>query len=116
MIRVLEDPSALDVAAEAVALVSRAQELTQRTGTDDPESIAKAWFKFTPHEPWVYRKELNEFAQPGTEWHFPDWEIEIWDRKVDLRAEWRALVSSGEAEEWVRGVGEGGSAGVGGIV
>ena len=106
IVRVLTDPSALDVAAEAVAIVERARALAKEEGTDDPLQLAKAWSRFGPHEPFEYRAELHAFAKPGTEWRAPDWEVEFWDRKDALRAEWKEVVKSGQADEWVKGVGE----------
>ncbi|KAI0064339.1 FAD/NAD(P)-binding domain-containing protein [Artomyces pyxidatus] len=108
LVRVLADPAALDVAAEAVGVVARAQALVREDGTDDPLRIAKAWFRFAQHEPFEYRAELNAFARPGETWSAPEWEVELWDRKVALRSEWKEAERSGEAAALVKGVGENG--------
>ncbi|THH11403.1 hypothetical protein EW146_g8056 [Bondarzewia mesenterica] len=106
--RVLADPSALDVPAEAVSVIERFQQLASEEGTDDPLRIAKAWLRFAPDEPFKYRAELNAFAKPGTEWRAPEWEIEFWDKRDTLRKEWKQAVKDGEGEELVKGVGKGG--------
>ncbi|KAI0311102.1 FAD/NAD-P-binding domain-containing protein [Amylostereum chailletii] len=108
MLRVLADPSSLDVAAESVALVSRAQKLVEQEGTDDPLQIAKAWFFLGLFEPFDYRAELNSFAFPETPWKAPEWEVDMWAQKVVLRAAWRDVEKTGEAQEWLKDVGTGG--------
>ena len=99
------NPGVLDIAAESAAIIKRAQSLVQEVGSN-PLDVAKAWVFFKPHEPFEYRAELNAFA--GIEWQPMDGEIECWDRKHELRTEWKAIVGDGESEKWLKGVGVGG--------
>ncbi|THH17556.1 hypothetical protein EW146_g3274 [Bondarzewia mesenterica] len=88
IVRVLEDPSALDVEAEKGG----------HRGTQ--------WLNFAPHEPFEYRAELNEFA--GRKWEPFEGEVESWDRKFELRDAWNDVTRRGEGETWIKGVGENG--------
>ncbi|KAI0052102.1 FAD/NAD(P)-binding domain-containing protein [Auriscalpium vulgare] len=108
IVRVLADPTALDTTAEAVDIVARAQALVEEEGTADALRLAQVWFRFAQFEPFEYRAELNTFANGGEAWAAPKWELEVWDRKIDLRTEWNALVKAGQADVWVKDVGNGG--------
>lgn len=108
-LRAFADPAALDPASAAVELVARYEELRARVG-DDALAIARLWHKMEG-EQFAYRDELHRFAggeYAGPEWRVPDWVLEIWEHKVELRAEWKELVRIGEAEKWVEGVGRSG--------
>ncbi|KAI0261644.1 hypothetical protein BC834DRAFT_925444 [Gloeopeniophorella convolvens] len=92
--------------APAVDVVARTQLIMQEEETDDPLLIAKAWFRFATLEPFEYRAKLHAFA--GKPYSTPDWEVEFWEKKVLLRVEWKSIEESGQAEEWLRGVGANG--------
>ena len=69
-------------------------------------AIASAWHRFDGHEQFAYRDALHALAGEERRRVAP-WEIEMYDAKGVLRAEWRALERSGEAAAWVKGVGTG---------
>ena len=54
---------------------------------------------------------MYEFAEgnAGPKVIVQDWEKEMYGKKDMLREVWRGLERTGEAHEWVKGVGEGGS-------
>ena len=109
IIKVFENPSSLDVTQEAVDLVTRYEKLRALHG-DDPLKIARHWHKFDGEEQWEYRDELYKLAETND---FPrvvvaDWEREMYSEKNRLREIWQELEASGEADDWVEGVGEGG--------
>jgi len=103
IVRVLEDPEFLDCLSCAADVVERARTLIGPEGTEDPLCFAKAWIRFGTLEPFKYRAELNAFA--GNDWTAPDWEIELWTKKLILRREWNEIERRGESEEWLKGVG-----------
>ncbi|TFK26622.1 FAD/NAD(P)-binding domain-containing protein [Coprinopsis marcescibilis] len=111
-------PSHLDLTQEAVEVMNRYQELR---GTlwgasgdiDEVQGISKAWHRFEAQQQYDYRDHLSMFIEsadpfPDQPIRVPSWEREMYDKKNILRATWVALEKSGEAEDWVRGVGEGG--------
>ncbi|TFY51659.1 hypothetical protein EVJ58_g10450 [Rhodofomes roseus] len=101
------DPSILNTETEAAGIVERYEHLRARLGAEASEShIAAAWHVFAPQMQFDYRDELHELI--GCEERVPKWVREVYDKRDVLRAEWRELERIGEAEEWVRGVGEGG--------
>lgn len=107
-------PEALDRTQEAVDIITRHEILRGELG-NDPLLIAKSWHRFTGHEQFEYRDHLYDFAGPGTSEKggplpakVADWEKEMYDQKELLRKVWVDLVKSGEADEWVKGVGENG--------
>lgn len=97
---------------EAVEIMNRYQELRGRlwgsTAADQDEvrAISKVWHKFGDTEQYDYRDHLC--AMIGDPTRAPDWHREMYMQKGLLRRTWVALERSGEADEWVRGVGEGG--------
>ncbi|KAI0091746.1 hypothetical protein BDY19DRAFT_932010 [Irpex rosettiformis] len=110
VVKVLEDPTILDPAGEAVDIISRYEELRAKVGDSD-ELIARVWHKLDEQEQFNYEDELLDFiGEPFSEWNekVPKWLREIYPRKVALRAEWRDIVSRGEGKAWVKGVGEAG--------
>ena len=108
ILRVFFDPAILDPTLEAIDIITRYDNLSREFGNDQL-SVAHAWHRYRGNEQFDYRNALHSFAgYDGKKWKVRDWEIEYYDRKAVLRREWRALEASGEAEDWVRGVGEGG--------
>ncbi|GLB42154.1 putative FMO family protein [Lyophyllum shimeji] len=125
-----EDRERLDSTREAVEVVTRYEALRERVGSDDPTAIAKAWHRFEPLEQFDYRDALYDFVSSprdgdleavwesrsvegssngiGRGARVPEWEKEAYLAKDVLRKAWVRLEERGEAEEWVRGVGEGG--------
>ncbi|KAL6300408.1 hypothetical protein BKA93DRAFT_819467 [Sparassis latifolia] len=108
VIKAFAQPESLDPLQEAVAIVARYETLRARVG-DSEAAIAEAWHRFQDQEQFEYRDELHawiggEYA--GPEWKVPTWTRELYGRKDVLRSEWKELERLGEAEEWVRGVGE----------
>jgi hypothetical protein len=106
MVKVLSDPESLDTTKEAKDVITRYKALRIQYN-DDPLAIAKAWHKSLQHEQFEYRDELYAFAGIH-DVKVEDWEMEMYDEKVGLRIIWNELEASGQAEEWVKGVGEGG--------
>lgn len=123
IVRVIVDgPSAISIPDEKALLVSRLKRVAQLANEPDPaaasdsedqelpdpfsESISHLWFRFGQHETFDYRKELRVFAEPSSTWEPYSWELELWDRRDSIRAEWKELVKQGEADKWVEGVGE----------
>lgn len=109
VLKAFAEPASLDPAAEAVDIVSRYQMLREIVG-DDERAIARLWHHLED-EQFEYRDDLHQFAggaYAGPEWKVPEWVVEIWEQKITLRNEWKDLVKAGEAEDWVRGVGEAG--------
>ena len=110
IVKVFEDHALLDIAQEAVDIVAQHEELVSRVGDDDALSIAKNWHEFREHEQFDYRDELYDFAEDGADTRVivQDWEKEMYDKKDLLKRLWRELERTGKADEWVKGVGEGG--------
>lgn len=126
IVRVIaEGASAISIPDESALLTARLKRIAESEPNEvdedgeeipDPfsESMSRLWFRFGQHEPFAYRKELHEFADPSKgPWEPHAWEIELWDRRDAIRAEWKELVKEGKAEAWVKGVGEkGGEEGI----
>ncbi|KAF8870651.1 hypothetical protein BD779DRAFT_1680921 [Infundibulicybe gibba] len=89
-LHVLADPETLDTTQEAVEVITRV---------------------FVDEEQFDYRDWLYEFAAKGDRSpvaHVHEWERRAFRNNQALRDFWVDLERKGEAEEWVRGVGEGG--------
>jgi Flavin-binding monooxygenase-like len=107
IVKVISSPSSLNTNLESLAIITRYESLRTKY-SDDTLAIAKAWHKARGHEQFEYRDQLCVFAGIDGEVRVEEWEKEMYDEKVGLRIVWRELEESGEAEEWVRDVGEGG--------
>ena len=88
--------------------MSRYDDLRRECDGNDVK-IAAAFHRFIGHEQFQYRNQLHGFAGEGDERRVADWVIEMYDKKDILRRVWRGLERSGEAEDWVKHVGEGGT-------
>ncbi|KAJ2914820.1 hypothetical protein MD484_g5611, partial [Candolleomyces efflorescens] len=111
-------PQTLDLTVESVEIMNRYQELRgQLWGSsqvpsdleqdeNEAREIYKAWHRFEPMEQYDYRDHLSRMINLPD--RVPDWHREMYEQKGLLRKTWVALEKSGEADEWVRGVGEGG--------
>lgn len=124
IVRVIADgPPAISIPDEKTLIVSRLIRVAQSASESATESqslaasqedlpdpfsepISRLWFRFGQHESFTYRRELHKFAQSSSTWEPHPWEIELWDRRDSIRSEWKELVKKGEADEWVKGVGE----------
>ncbi|CAE7218239.1 unnamed protein product [Rhizoctonia solani] len=71
-----------------------------------PERVAKHWHILDGDAQFAYREELWHLA--GENRSCPEWSSEIFEAKFILRDEWKDLIKTGEADSWVKGVGEGG--------
>ncbi|KAG2008749.1 flavin-containing monooxygenase/FMO family protein [Coprinopsis cinerea AmutBmut pab1-1] len=126
-------PENIDLTKEAVEVMNRYYELLP-TGTmnQDPDEalkvVMKNWHKFEPQDQYDYRDNLASFvdfisspAPPSATSSptlptttstptpkVPSYERYFYSLKDILRSTWVKLEKSGEAEEWVRGVGQGG--------
>jgi hypothetical protein len=106
---VFAEPQALDVERERAAVLARAEEM-QRTLS--PEELAKRWHEFgTDMIPFINGMNAlaGDLGVPGSE--LPPvaaWQHELLNYALYMRNVWRKIVYAGEADEWVRDVGEGG--------
>ena len=105
------NPEKLDQIGEAVDVMNRYQELRTRLWNnnsapgDEETQIAKLWHRFEPLEQFEYRDQMCAFA--GDETRVESWEVETYLKKNLLRKVWNTLVKTGEAEQCIRGVGQG---------
>ncbi|KAK7678314.1 hypothetical protein QCA50_018662 [Cerrena zonata] len=114
VLKVFEDPSTLNVAQEAVDIVSHYDELSSSIPPSYPYpkdlAIAKLWHMLDNDAQFEYRDMLHRFAGGDylkNEWMVPSWVKEMYEKKFIIRAAWKELERRGEASDWVRGVGEG---------
>ncbi|KAG6825834.1 hypothetical protein H0H92_002252 [Tricholoma furcatifolium] len=124
------NPGCLEPLQEAVEIMTRYEELRDQVG-DKPLAIAKAWHRFEPMQQFEYRDSLFHFCSNASNssgnlngvWEdlqhgatatrdsytrVTEWEKEMYRKKDVLRKAWRRLEELGQAEEWVKGVGNGG--------
>ncbi len=71
--KAFSDPSAVDPARDAVAIISRYEALRMEF-VGDEEKVAHAWFRYRNQDQFVYRDELHAFAG------FTDkkWKVRAW--------------------------------------
>jgi hypothetical protein len=97
----------VDWELEAKEVTTRYENLKGLVG----EGVHKRYFRFEPMEQFDYRDELvdmmSQVVDGNSARRVQLWEREMYALKGVLRKEWRELETSGEAAEWVRGVGEG---------
>lgn len=105
------DPSALSLPDETAAIHARLAALRSDPEVgSSPSRIAGAWHRFKGREQFEYRDALHAFAGlDAPEWRAPEWCVEAYENMLELRKAWKGAVESGEAEELVKGVGEGGN-------
>lgn len=110
VIKVFEDPATLDSIKEVTDIAARHAELRSRFG-DDAVSIGKHWHKYEGQESFDYQDRLYEFAEDDDSARVvvADWMKEMYLKRAVLRTAWRELERTGEASDWVKGVGEGGT-------
>jgi len=107
------NPKLLDLTRESTDIITRHDRLRSEFGDNDL-AISKAWHGFAPLEQFDYRDELEDFApaDPGSDRQYikvPEWEKKFYCKTGVLRKAWDTLKERGEADGWVRGVGEGGT-------
>ena len=110
MVKLWVSPGLFDVNAEADAIVSRYDMLKGRLGEDEFQ-VAKRYFSFEPQEQFQYRDEFYTLAYGDDEgmlgkYLTPDWHEKMYLNTSLLRAEWEEMERTGEATEFVKGVGE----------
>ncbi|KAJ2925427.1 hypothetical protein H1R20_g11720, partial [Candolleomyces eurysporus] len=115
VLKAFAHPETLDLTVEAVEIMNRYQELRGRlwgsldlasSEQDEAKAIYKVWHRYEPMEQYDYRDHLCAMINDPA--RVPAWHREMYMRKDLLRRTWVALEKSGEADEWLRGVGEGG--------
>lgn len=110
MVKLWASPELLDMEAEVDLVVSQYEVL--KSGFEGDElQVAKRYFRFEPHEQFQYRDELYTLAYRDEEetlrkYLTPDWHEIIYMNRSSLRAEWEEMERTGEAAEFVKGVGE----------
>ena len=102
--KVFAHSGSLDKVEESRRILARYNELRDKWG-DDTTVIAKQWHKLAESEQFSYRRDLLDIAE-APQWYPEDWAEEIYCAKGELREAWRKLEKNGEADDWVRDVGE----------
>ncbi|KAG9219799.1 hypothetical protein CCMSSC00406_0008176 [Pleurotus cornucopiae] len=112
IVHAFANPDAIDDTEEAVDIITHYEDLRRETGDIDAdamsEKISKMWHVCRGDKQFSYRDELHRFAERDGLGVVvvPDWIKEAYEKKEVLRELWVDLVSKGEADDWVRGVGE----------
>ena len=102
---VFAHPEAFDIRREATDILTRYERLRTEIG-DNPVRISKEWNVMSV-EQFDYCNQLREFAAESYEIVKVEKWVELaYANKGVLRQVWRMLEKSGEAEKWVKGVGE----------
>jgi hypothetical protein len=110
MVKIWTSPELLDVDSETDAIISRYERLKEKYEGDEFQ-VAKHYFTFEPPEQYRYRDELYTLAYGDDEETLKkyislDWHEEMYLHISLLRAEWEEMERTGEAEDFVKGVGE----------
>ena len=110
MVKLWTSPELLDVEAEVDAIISRYKRLKDRAGGDEFQ-VAKRYFKFGIPEQAHYRDGLYTLAygedkETLKKYLTPAWHEDMFLYTPQMRAEWERMEETGEAEDFVRGVGE----------
>jgi len=110
MVKLWASPELLDVDSEVDALILRYENLKEKFEGDEFE-IAKRYLTFGISEQFQYRDELYTLAYGDDEetlkkYLTPDWHEEMYLNTPLLRAEWEEMEQTGEATDFVKGVGE----------
>jgi hypothetical protein len=109
MVKLWTSPELLDMDAEVDAITSRYERLKDRLEGDESQ-VAKRYFTFDT-EQFRHRDELYTFAYRGDEetlkkYLTPDWHEKMFRNTPLLRTEWEDMEQTGEAKDFVKGVGE----------
>ena len=110
MVKLWASPELLDVDAEVDAVISRYERLKVKFGGDEFQ-VAKRYFMFGIPEQIHYRDELYTLAYRDDgemlkKYLTPAWHEDMFLYTLQMRAEWKRMEETGEAEEFVKGVGE----------
>ena len=110
MVKLWASPELLDVNSEVDTVISRYEMLKDRYEGDEFQVI-KRYFSFDPPEQFHYRDELYTLAYRGDEeklkkYLSPGWHNKMYLYTAIMRAEWEEMEKTGEAEDFVKGVGE----------
>ena len=110
MVKIWASPELLDVNAGVDAIISRYQALKDKFEGDEFR-VAKRYFTFDLLEQFRYRDELYTLAYRDDEetlkqYITPDWHEKMIQYAPMLRAEWEEMERTGEAKDFVKGVGE----------
>ena len=111
MVKLWTSPELLDVDAEVDAIISRYEKLKDKFEGDENQ-VAKRYFMLDLPEQFHYRDELYTLAYGEDEetlrkYIAPSWHEEMYLNTALLRAEWEEMEQTGEAKDFVKGVGEG---------
>ncbi|KAJ7485386.1 FAD/NAD(P)-binding domain-containing protein [Mycena latifolia] len=98
-------PESFDIEAETRGVLARYAELGAPVD-GNPAAIARLWSVFKLDEQFSYQDRLYEFA--GADIRVPQWRKDMYEAKALLRRFWVELERRGDADEWVRGVGQNG--------
>jgi hypothetical protein len=106
IVHAFANPTAFDIESETRDLLARYAEVSAPVN-GNLTAIARKWSVFKEEEQWIYQDRLYEFA--GEDIRVPQWRKDMYHAKGLLRSFWVELERCGEADDWVRGVGEGGA-------
>jgi len=110
MVKLWTTPELLDVDAEIGTIISRYEKLKNKLGGDEIQ-VAKRYFVLGILEQIRYRDELYTIAYGEDEemlkkYLTPAWHEDMFLYTAQMRAEWERMEETGEADEFVKGVGE----------
>ena len=110
MVKLWTSPELLDVDAEVNVIASRYKKLKDKFGGDEVQ-VAKHYLTLGISEQIHYRDELYTLAYGEDEetlkkYLTPVWHEDMFLYTFQMRAEWERMEETGEAEDFVKGVGE----------
>jgi len=106
IVHAFANPASLDLERESRDLLMRYDQLGAPFD-GNPAAIARIWSIFEEQEQFDYQDRLFAFA--GKDICVPRWRKDMYHAKDLLRSFWVELERRGEADDWVAGVGEGGT-------
>ena len=110
IVKLWTSPELLDIDSEIDAVISRYETLNDKYGGDEFQ-IAKRYPSFNLQDQFLYRDELYALAFRGDDMKLkkylaPAWHETMILHTAILREEWEEMEKTGEAEHFVKGVGE----------
>jgi len=110
IVKLWTSPELLDVDSEFDAITSRYERLKDNLEGDEFQT-AKRYFRVDPPAQYRYRAECYTLAYGDDDealkkYMAPDWHKEMYLNNSLLRAEWEEMERTGEAKDFVKGVGE----------
>ncbi|KAJ6595741.1 FAD/NAD(P)-binding domain-containing protein [Mycena vulgaris] len=99
-------PESFDIETETRSVLARYAEL-EALSKGNLAAIARLWSVFDFEEQFDYQDRLYQFA--GVDIRVPQWRKDMYGAKALLRRFWVELERRGEADDWVRGVGQNGA-------